>query len=124
MVYAIFTFLSGISLTAIPMTTNKLILSALTATYGFTIAANYSLVSAILVNLISLDNFTQSYGLLLLIQGIGSLLGPPVAGKYFFHIFSNFLFLISFLEQVGFLTFLELMILHSTLREFVSHSPV
>lgn len=46
------------------------------------ISANYTLVPIIIVNLISLDNFTGAYGLLLLVQGIASLVGPPAAGKW------------------------------------------
>lgn len=44
------------------------------------IAANYALTSIILVELISLERFTNAYGLLLLVQGIANLIGPPLAG--------------------------------------------
>lgn len=44
------------------------------------IAANYALTSIILVELISLERFTNAYGLLLLVQGIANLVGPPLAG--------------------------------------------
>lgn len=44
------------------------------------IAANYALTSIILVELITLDRFTNAYGLLLLVQGIANLIGPPLAG--------------------------------------------
>lgn len=81
MIYAFFVTLSGISIAALPLTNNSIIVSVLTAIYGFTISANYSLVSVILVEFISLDSFTQAYGLLLLVQGIGSLIGPPIAGE-------------------------------------------
>lgn len=80
MIYAFFILFSGISLAAIPLTTNYIIVSSLTAVYGFSISANYSLVSVILVEFMDLDAFTQAYGLLLLVQGIGSLLGPPIVG--------------------------------------------
>lgn len=81
MIYAFFIAFSGIALAAIPLTTNSIIVSSLTSIYGFAISANYSLVSVILVEFISLDAFTQAYGLLLLVQGIGSLVGPPIVGK-------------------------------------------
>jgi MFS family permease len=48
--------------------------------FGLSIAANYSLVSAILVELISLERFVNAYGLLLLFQGVANLIGPPLAG--------------------------------------------
>lgn len=48
--------------------------------FGLFIAANYALTSIILVELISLDRFTNAYGLLLLVQGVANLIGPPLAG--------------------------------------------
>lgn len=48
--------------------------------FGFLVAANYSLTSIILVESISLEKFTNAYGLLLLVQGVGNLVGPPLAG--------------------------------------------
>lgn len=48
--------------------------------FGLFIAANYALTSIILVELISLERFTNAYGLLLLVQGIANLIGPPLAG--------------------------------------------
>lgn len=55
-------------------------LSVLSGFFGLFIAANYALTSIILVELISLDRFTNAYGLLLLVQGIANLIGPPLAG--------------------------------------------
>lgn len=80
MVYAFFITLCGISFAAIPLCTEPILTSTMTAIYGLTISANYSLVSVILVEFISLDSFTQAYGLLLLVQGVGSLVGPPIVG--------------------------------------------
>ena len=48
--------------------------------FGFAISANYSLTSPILVNIVSIDEFTNAYGLLLLTQGVSNLIGPPFAG--------------------------------------------
>lgn len=55
-------------------------LSVLSGLFGMFIAANYVLTSIILVELISLERFTNAYGLLLLVQGIANLVGPPLAG--------------------------------------------
>lgn len=52
----------------------------LSGLFGMFIAANYALTSIILVELISLERFTNAYGLLLLVQGIANLIGPPLAG--------------------------------------------
>lgn len=64
-----------------PMTTNYTVLCGLSGGFGFFIAANYSLVSIILVELISIDRFANAYGLLLLVQGFGNLIGPSLGGK-------------------------------------------
>lgn len=55
-------------------------MGVLSGLFGLFIAANYALTSIILVELISLERFTNAYGLLLLVQGIANLIGPPLAG--------------------------------------------
>jgi len=79
--YGVLTAFSGIAIALMPMVKSFQNLAILGALFGFSISANYSLVSAILVDLISLDKFTHAYGLLLLVQGVASLIGPPFAGK-------------------------------------------
>lgn len=83
MIYSFFIAISGLALGAIPLQNDAVFVSTCTAIYGFAISANYSLVSVILVELITLDSFTQAYGLLLLVQGIASLIGPPIVGLIF-----------------------------------------
>lgn len=48
--------------------------------FGFTIGAYVGLTSVILVDLLGLEKLTNAFGLLLLFQGIASLIGPPIAG--------------------------------------------
>lgn len=48
--------------------------------FGFTIGAYVGLTSVILVDLLGLEKLTNAFGLLLLFQGIASLIGPPFAG--------------------------------------------
>ncbi len=55
-------------------------LGVVAGVFGFAISANYSLTSPILVDLVSLEQFSNAYGLLLLVQGISNLVGPPFAG--------------------------------------------
>lgn len=49
--------------------------------FGFTIGAYVGLTSVVLVDLLGLEKLTNAFGLLLLFQGIASLIGPPFAGK-------------------------------------------
>lgn len=79
-VYAICMGFCGISVVLIPLFYSYTWMCVLASAFGLFIAANYSLTSIILVNLVDLDRFTNAYGLLLLVQGIANLVGPPLAG--------------------------------------------
>lgn len=81
MVYAVCMFLCGTVTAMIPLAVNNYpALCAISGAFGLFIAANYSLTSIILVEAITLERFTNAYGLLLLVQGIANLMGPPLAG--------------------------------------------
>ncbi|XP_063913750.1 monocarboxylate transporter 9 isoform X1 [Zophobas morio] len=51
--------------------------------FGFTIGAYVGLTSVILVDLLGLEKLTNAFGLLLLFQGVASLIGPPIAGALY-----------------------------------------
>ncbi|GAB0097411.1 MFS domain-containing protein [Sergentomyia squamirostris] len=80
LVYALCMLLCGAVVGLVPLLKSYQALSAISGAFGLFIAANYSLTSIILVELITLERFTNAYGLLLLIQGIANLVGPPLAG--------------------------------------------
>lgn len=71
----------GLVTSLFPLLTTYSGLATAAGAFGSFIAANYSLTSIILVELITLEKFTNAYGLLLLIQGVANLIGPPLAGK-------------------------------------------
>lgn len=48
--------------------------------FGFNIGAYVGLTSVVLVDLLGIEKLTNAFGLLLLFQGIASLIGPPFAG--------------------------------------------
>lgn len=48
--------------------------------FGLTFASSFSFTPSILVSLVDLEDFTCAYGLVLLVQGIGIIVGPPLAG--------------------------------------------
>ncbi|XP_034249176.1 monocarboxylate transporter 4-like [Thrips palmi] len=50
------------------------------AAFGVTFGSTFSFTPTILVTLVPMERFTIAYGLNLLCQGIGNLLGPPFAG--------------------------------------------
>ena len=80
-IYAICMGFCGIAVLLIPFFISYQSMCVLSSAFGLFIAANYSLTSIILVNLVDIDRFTNAYGLLLLVQGIANLVGPPLAGK-------------------------------------------
>nr|CAD7259481.1 unnamed protein product [Timema shepardi] len=79
-VYAASMAMCGFATMVVPLITSYAGLATVAGIFGFSIAGNYCLASIILVELISLDRFTNAYGLLLLVQGIANLIGPPLAG--------------------------------------------
>ncbi|XP_053608042.1 uncharacterized protein LOC128673901 [Plodia interpunctella] len=80
LVYAVCMVLCGLVTLVMPLLTDYFALAAAAGAFGAFIAANYSLTSIILVEQITLEKFTNAYGLLLLIQGVANLIGPPLAG--------------------------------------------
>nr|CAD7454744.1 unnamed protein product [Timema tahoe] len=80
-VYAASMAMCGFATMVVPLITSYAGLATVAGIFGFSIAGNYCLASIILVELISLDRFTNAYGLLLLVQGIANLVGPPLAGE-------------------------------------------
>lgn len=62
-------------------------LVVLCAIFGVTFASSFSFTPIITSRLVDMDDFTLAYGLILLVQGIGSLVGPPLAG--FIHDLTN-----------------------------------
>lgn len=85
LVYAVCMVLCGLVTLVMPLLKSYVALAGAAGAFGAFIAANYSLTSIILVDQISLENFTNAYGLLLLMQGVANLIGPPLAGQYNIH---------------------------------------
>ncbi|CAH2211209.1 jg3514 [Pararge aegeria aegeria] len=79
--YAVCLILCGASVAAIPKAaSNYWILASICSSFGLLFAASFTFTPSLLVTLVSLDDFTSAYGLVLLAQGIGHLIGPPLSG--------------------------------------------
>lgn len=83
LLYGITLMLCGISVTIVPFFTEFIPLAVMSGLFGFFISANYSLCTVILVEYLGLDKLSNAYGLMMLVQGVANLVGPPVAGMYF-----------------------------------------
>uniref|UniRef100_A0A1B6MQ51 Major facilitator superfamily (MFS) profile domain-containing protein n=1 Tax=Graphocephala atropunctata TaxID=36148 RepID=A0A1B6MQ51_9HEMI len=82
--YSVCLIACGLSIIGMPLLMGNYYLLMLTsALFGVFFASNFSFTPTILVELIPLERFTTAYGLVLLCQGIGNLLGPPLAGWIF-----------------------------------------
>lgn len=78
--YAYCLVLCGLSVALIPLVIEYYsALIALCVIFGLTFASTFSFTPSILVSIVDLEDFTCAYGLVLLVQGIGSLFGPPLA---------------------------------------------
>ncbi|KAJ1527766.1 hypothetical protein ONE63_007721 [Megalurothrips usitatus] len=82
--YAICLAMCGAATAAMPLCIKSWpLLVTASALFGVFFASTFSFTPVILVQLIPLDRFTLAYGLILLCQGIGNLIGPPIAGWLF-----------------------------------------
>lgn len=87
--YAFCLIICGISIIVFPVLMRILdaknsysfyILALNAVIFGLMFSSSYSYTPSILVELIALERFTMAYGLVLLSQGLGHLVGPPMAG--------------------------------------------
>lgn len=82
--YALCLVVCGSSAAAMLVLTHHYwLLVAACAAFGVTFGSTFSFTPTILVTLVPMERFTIAYGLNLLCQGIGNLLGPPFAGWLF-----------------------------------------
>lgn len=84
MLYVVFRLFHGAATMLSTYCTGILSLSFYTIIFGSTIGAYVGLTSVILVDLLGLDKLTNAFGILLMFQGIASLVGPPIAGNPLF----------------------------------------
>ncbi|KAK9882548.1 hypothetical protein WA026_021895 [Henosepilachna vigintioctopunctata] len=73
----------GISTMLSAFCTDFYSLAIYASVFGCTIGVYVGLTSVILVDLLGLDKLTNAFGLLLLFQGIASLVGPPLGGALY-----------------------------------------
>ncbi|XP_063825156.1 monocarboxylate transporter 14-like [Ostrinia nubilalis] len=87
--YALCLIVCGITILMFPILINIMdpeapysfyILALNAVMFGLMFSSSYSYTPSILVELIALERFTMAYGLVLLSQGVGHLIGPPMAG--------------------------------------------
>jgi len=81
--YALCLLVCGVATAVMPLLLFRhWLLAAACAAFGASFASTFSFTPTILAELVPMDRFTVAYGLNLLCQGVGNLLGPPFAGQY------------------------------------------
>ncbi|XP_045450194.1 uncharacterized protein LOC123658948 [Melitaea cinxia] len=82
--YAVCLVICGLSIGVYPLfIENYWAVAVISTIFGVSYASSYSYTPAILIKLVPIDYFTLGYGLILLSQGIGHLIGPPLGGLLF-----------------------------------------
>lgn len=80
--YGVSILICGAFVTAVPLMTTYTALACFSVMFGFLISASFSLETVVLIKILSLDQLTRAYGLLMFGQGLASLIGPPIGGKF------------------------------------------
>ncbi|XP_005101009.1 monocarboxylate transporter 12 [Aplysia californica] len=79
-VYAIVSVLAGGCISLIPLMPTFWSTCVLYALFGFFVSVSFPLTTVLLVKYLGVEKLTSAYGLLMLMQGIANLFGPPFAG--------------------------------------------
>lgn len=72
----------GVTVLLVPLFYTFTPLAILSGGFGLLISANYTLSTVILVEFLGLRRLANAYGLTMLVQGIGNLIGPPIAASF------------------------------------------
>ncbi|XP_066259764.1 monocarboxylate transporter 14-like [Euwallacea similis] len=82
--YAGFLIICGLSIAGqIYFIKNMVMLQICSSLFGLGMSSHFAFTPGIVMELVPIDRFTIAYGLQLLCQGIGTLVGPPYAGLLF-----------------------------------------
>ncbi|KAJ8957424.1 hypothetical protein NQ318_004904 [Aromia moschata] len=82
--YAVCLILCGMSIISMMYFTDSYVMLVINCgLFGLMFASCFALTPSLLAQLVPLDHFTMAYGMELLCEGIGNLMGPPLAGLLF-----------------------------------------
>ncbi|CAH1115988.1 unnamed protein product [Phaedon cochleariae] len=82
--YAVCLLLCGVSIAFMMFLTDSYTMLMInSALFGLFFSSCFSLLPSLLAELVPLEDFTNSYGLILMCMGVGNLTGPPLAGFLF-----------------------------------------
>nr|CDP95420.1 Bm2134, isoform c [Brugia malayi] len=73
--------LCGLLTTGVLFCDGYITLAMYSGLFGLTLSSYVCLTSVLLVDLIGIEKLTNAFGLILLFQGIGTVIGPPISGQ-------------------------------------------
>lgn len=80
--YAITIILCGFSCSLLYIFASEYIwLNIFSGLYGIFLSSTFAYTPIMMMELLPIETFTKAYGLQLLCQGVGHLVGPPIAGS-------------------------------------------
>ena len=85
-IYGISCIGSGLAVVLLPTATSYWLMCVLCGLFGFFLSANFSLLTVMLVGHLGLEKLAHAYGLIMMIQGLANLGGPPMAGILIFRL--------------------------------------
>lgn len=78
--YSVSMWLTGLGLALVPLSRNSVSFAIFDAIYGFFVAASEALSCVIVADILGMSKLSDGYGILMFLQGIANLVGPPFAG--------------------------------------------
>ncbi|UYV68248.1 hypothetical protein LAZ67_5003602 [Cordylochernes scorpioides] len=79
--FALSSLLNSLLMFALPSLHTLAGFAAASTTFGILVSLEYVFSPLIVIEFTTLDKFTSAYGLLLLVEGVATLVGPPLAGN-------------------------------------------
>lgn len=71
----------GVLIAVLPVMKSYSLLASACGLFGLLISANFALETIVVVQILSLEELTKAYSLLMFGQGVAALIGPPIGGK-------------------------------------------
>lgn len=78
--YSASMWVTGLGLAMVPLSRDYLSFAAFDAIYGFFVAASEALSCVLVADILGISKVSDGYGILMFLQGIANLVGPPFAG--------------------------------------------
>ncbi|XP_052815119.1 monocarboxylate transporter 12-like [Mya arenaria] len=80
LLYGVSIFVCGIGVAVIPLCKTYVPIAFLAACFGMFSAATEALVSIVVIDIVGLEHFDNAFGVIMLMEGLANLIGPPFAG--------------------------------------------